>query len=148
MKTLKGKLKERFHQEDKSYYAVCTIEEGLLISIYMYYKYVPITVSESGHFKLHQQKVTVYLPQHLQERISYTGISSFPVINEFSIHLMEFSNKKHVTVLFPSLPYSFHSISYSRNIKLSHETVTQISVFSWNKYKVITGYLLSSLLQT
>lgn len=56
---------------------------------------------------------------------------------------MDFSNK-NVPVLFPSLPCSFRSTSYSHNIKLSHETVAQISVFIWNKYKVIQIYLFSS----
>lgn len=55
---------------------------------------------------------------------------------------MDFSN--NVPVLFHSLPHSFHSTSYSHNIKLSHETVVQLSVFSWNKYKVIIVYLFSS----
>lgn len=84
----------------------------------------PITVSGTRHFKLHPQKATAYLPQHLQERISHTGISSFPVINEFFIHLVEFSNKKkcHCSVFFFALFFSFHFL------------FTQHKTIAWKSY--------------
>lgn len=53
-----------------------------------------------------------------------------------------FKQKRPCSVSFSALFFSFYFLLH--NIKLSHETVAQISVFSWNKYKAITVYLFSS----